>query len=163
MAIASAVLEHLSIMTGCKVLFITHYPHVALSLSNRFPRDIAISHMAFEYSESMLDGRRMVHFLYQLRDGLAGSFGIECGRLAGLPEELLETAAVRSASLQGQVDERVKANRCVPFRPLTKAVLTHRSRLRKAAGEMIRLQQPEERNTAIETLRSLRQILSSET
>ncbi|EJD46059.1 hypothetical protein AURDEDRAFT_87246 [Auricularia subglabra TFB-10046 SS5] len=110
MAIASAVLEHFVTETSCKVLFITHYPHVATSLQEKYPFDVSVAHMGFVESEG-LDGVRTIHFLYQLKPGLAGSFGIECGRLAGLPEPLLESAAIRSAILQEQVQRRVDANK----------------------------------------------------
>lgn len=96
--------------TCCKTLFITHYPHVATSLSDKLPFDISIAHMAFVEQESF-SGIKTIHFLYKLRNGLAGSFGIECGRLAGLPEPILEEAAVRSAILQEQVQLRVGASK----------------------------------------------------
>ncbi|KAH7107410.1 muts domain V-domain-containing protein [Auriculariales sp. MPI-PUGE-AT-0066] len=112
MAIASAVLEHLATDVGCKLLFITHYPHVALTLAKQFPNQITIGHMAFECTHTALAGR-MLRFQYQLRPGLAGSFGVECGRLAGLPETLLESAAVRAVILQQDVDKRVNTARHV--------------------------------------------------
>ncbi|KZV92839.1 hypothetical protein EXIGLDRAFT_717809 [Exidia glandulosa HHB12029] len=121
MAIASAVLEHLVTTIRCKVLFITHYPHVATSLVEKYPFEISIAHMAF-VEEETFTGVKTIHFLYKLREGLAGSFGVECGRLAGLPEEILETAAIRSAILQEQVQLRVAANKW-----------------RKAAAELSRL------------------------
>lgn len=44
------------------------------------------------------DGHREVHFLYSLTKGITqNSFGVECARLAGLPESTLQVAVQRSA------------------------------------------------------------------
>ena len=43
------------------------------------------------------DGHREVHFLYSLTKGITpNSFGIECARLAGLPEKTLQVAVQRA-------------------------------------------------------------------
>ncbi|KAF7968562.1 hypothetical protein HWV62_30099 [Athelia sp. TMB] len=86
MAVASAVLEHLLDVTKCKTLFITHYPLVATELEKKYPQALENLHMA--YTEDVrVDGTREITFLYQLTKGLAKeSFGVECARLAGLPE-----------------------------------------------------------------------------
>ena len=63
--------------------------------------------------DSRIDGTREITFLYRLMAGMATeSFGIECARLAGLPEKILKVAADRSQSFQSTVQERVKQNRC---------------------------------------------------
>jgi len=65
------------------------------------------------YKEDILrDGSRDVVFLYKLTPGIATeSFGVECGRLAGLPEPLLKLAASKSKSLRQSVEAREKRNR----------------------------------------------------
>lgn len=58
------------------------------------------------------DGSRDVVFLYKLTPGITTeSFGVECGRLAGLPEPLLQLAASKSRSLKQSVEDREKRNR----------------------------------------------------
>jgi len=65
------------------------------------------------YKEDILrDGSRDVVFLYKLTPGITTeSFGVECGRLAGLPEPLLKLAASKSKSLRQSVEAREKRNR----------------------------------------------------
>lgn len=47
-----------------------------------------------------MDGKREITFLYKLTAGLAReSFGIECARLAGVPETILENANTRSIAM----------------------------------------------------------------
>ena len=59
------------------------------------------------------DGSRDVAFLYKLTPSITTeSFGVECGRLAGLPEPLLQLAASKSKSLKQSVEVREKRNRC---------------------------------------------------
>ena len=67
------------------------------------------------YKEDILqDGSRDVVFLYKLTPGITTeSFGVECGRLAGLPEPLLQLAASKSTTLRQSVEAREKRNRCV--------------------------------------------------
>lgn len=111
MAIAGGVLHHLVETTKCKTLFITHYPSVATDLERRFPHDIQNLHMRYT-DNTRIDGRRDITFLYRLITGLAKeSFGVECARLAGLPEVILGTASERSSRLQKEVEERSKRNR----------------------------------------------------
>jgi DNA mismatch repair ATPase MutS len=47
------------------------------------------------------------------RSSISESFGIECGRLAGLPESILSVAANRAAIMKVQVQQRIKQNRWV--------------------------------------------------
>ncbi|KAF9009406.1 DNA mismatch repair protein MSH3 [Cyathus striatus] len=111
MAIADAVLRHLVQNIKCKTLFITHYPLVASSLQAKFPSGIENLHMGYQ-SESRIDGTRSIIFLYQLTSGMATeSFGVECGRLAGLPEPLLTVAAEQSTHMQASVEGRIKKHR----------------------------------------------------
>ncbi|PBK96664.1 hypothetical protein ARMGADRAFT_988633 [Armillaria gallica] len=111
MAIADAVLQHLVQSVGCKTLFITHYPSIALGLEKKFPKQIHNLHMGYE-AETRITGFRDITFLYRLTNGIAPeSFGVECGALAGLPESLLSVAAEQSSQMKDQVMARTKRNK----------------------------------------------------
>ncbi|KAG5728291.1 DNA mismatch repair protein MSH3 [Termitomyces sp. T112] len=111
MAIADAVLQQLVENTKSKTLFITHYPLVASNLESQYPLDAENLHMGFE-EETRVNGVREITFLYRLTPGMAsGSFGIECGRLAGLPESLLSVATESAAKLQRHIKDRTRRNR----------------------------------------------------
>jgi len=111
MAIADAVLQHLVENIKCKTLFITHYPLIAIDLERRFPDDIQNLHMGYT-TDSRIDGRRDVTFLYQLTDGFAEeSFGVECARLAGIPEHILSVATERSEACRTAIESRSRFNR----------------------------------------------------
>ncbi|TFK42973.1 muts domain V-domain-containing protein [Crucibulum laeve] len=111
MAIAEAVLQQLVSETKCKTLFITHYPLVASSLEKKFPAEIENLHMGYE-AESRIDGSRDITFLYRLTKGMATeSFGIECGRLAGLSDSILNIASERAIEMQQRVEAKIKRNK----------------------------------------------------
>jgi len=111
MAIADATMQYLVQTIQCKTLFITHYPLVASKLQTRFPDDIENLHMGY-HADSQIDSTRSITFLYHLTAGMATeSFGIECGRLAKIPESILNVASERSSRLQGEVQKRVRRNR----------------------------------------------------
>jgi len=111
MAIAHATLRQLMEHNKCKTLFVTHYASVAKDLRRRWPHQVENLHM--DYKEDTLEnGLRDVVFLYKLTpDITTESFGVECGRLAGLPEPLLRLAASKSKSLRQSVETREKRNR----------------------------------------------------
>ncbi|KIK59832.1 hypothetical protein GYMLUDRAFT_261825 [Collybiopsis luxurians FD-317 M1] len=111
MAIASAVLKHLVRSTKCKTLFITHYPLVAAEIEKQYPDDVHNLHMGYT-AEGRIDGTRDVTFLYRLTRGIASdSFGVECGRLAGMPEDILRAASEKSSVMQQVVQGRIVRNR----------------------------------------------------
>ncbi|KAF7304661.1 DNA mismatch repair protein [Mycena kentingensis (nom. inval.)] len=110
MAIAHAVLQHIVKATHSRTLFITHYPLVATELAKKMPENVENLHVGYR-AETRANGRRDVAFLYRLEKGLAPeSFGVECARLAGLPEEILEKAANHSGALERLVAQRTKHN-----------------------------------------------------
>jgi DNA mismatch repair protein MSH3 len=124
MAIAHAVLQHLIHDVKCKTLFITHYPLVATEVEKKFPDDVQNLHMGFT-EDQRLDGTREITFLFRLTPGLAsGSFGVECGRLAALPESILENAAAQAASMQAVVEERHRQFKYVVSNLVTKLALS---------------------------------------
>jgi DNA mismatch repair protein MSH3 len=111
MAVADSVLQYLHQTVKCKTLFITHYPLVAMGLERKFPQEVENIHMGYT-SESRVDGTRQITFLYRLTLGIATeSFGVECARLGGIPEPLLQSATERSKTLQRLVEERSKRTR----------------------------------------------------
>ncbi|KAI0086630.1 muts domain V-domain-containing protein [Irpex rosettiformis] len=111
MAIAGAVLQQLVQNTKCKTLFITHYPEVASDLEKGFPEHVENLHMGYT-EETRIDGTREVTFLYKLAPGMAtDSFGVECGRLAGLPEEILRRATDEARRMQTIIEKRAKSRR----------------------------------------------------
>ncbi|KIM49419.1 hypothetical protein M413DRAFT_6469 [Hebeloma cylindrosporum] len=124
MAIADATLQYMVQTLKCKTLFITHYPLLATRLEKKFPNDVENLHMGYE-SETRINGTRNITFLYKLITGLATeSFGIECGRLAKLPEEVLTIAAEHSAYMEETVRERARRNRLLKAPYLIKKCLT---------------------------------------
>ena len=113
MAIAHATLRQLMQYNKCKTLFVTHYASVAQDLQRRWPQQVENLHMGHK-EDILQDGSRDVVFLYNLTPGITTeSFGVECGRLAGLPEPLLQLAASKSKTLRQSVEAREKRNRCV--------------------------------------------------
>ncbi|KAG2157395.1 muts domain V-domain-containing protein [Suillus clintonianus] len=113
MAIADAVLHHLVERVKCKTLFITHYPLVATELERKFPEEVQNLHMSYT-TETRINGTRDVTFLYQLTPGVAlESFGVECGRLAGLPDDILRIASERSELCRTVTEQRIRRSRSV--------------------------------------------------
>ncbi|KAJ7694222.1 muts domain V-domain-containing protein [Mycena rosella] len=111
MAIAYAVLNQLVASTQCKTLFITHYPLVALESEKNHLGRLENIHVGYHTEKRGIDGRRDVTFLYRLEKGIAPeSFGVECARLAGLPESVLENATRQSLRMETTVAARAKRN-----------------------------------------------------
>lgn len=111
MAIAGATLEHLTKNIQSKTLFITHYPETALSAERAFPGMVSNLHMGFN-EQIDIEGKRIIIFLYKLSEGISsGSYGIECARLAAVPEELLAVASTKAAEMQTLVQNRAQVAR----------------------------------------------------
>ncbi|KAI0003416.1 DNA mismatch repair protein MSH3 [Russula compacta] len=118
MAIAHAVLHYLMRTKRCKTLFITHYPLVAADLARQFPVDVENLHMGFT-EDVRINGMREITFLYRLTRGLATeSFGIECARLAGIAEDVLETATQQADKMRVSVEEKTRRSRYVLYNHL---------------------------------------------
>ncbi|HVM42721.1 MAG TPA: DNA mismatch repair protein MutS, partial [Gemmatimonadales bacterium] len=84
-AIAWAVAEYLHERVGCKAVFATHY-HELTQLADRFARIVNFNVAVHESGDQVI-------FLHRLRPGGADrSYGIHVGRLAGLPDEVIERA-----------------------------------------------------------------------
>ncbi|KAH9180266.1 DNA mismatch repair protein MSH3 [Lactarius sanguifluus] len=102
---AHAVLYYLTQTKRCKTLFITHYPLVGA--------DLGTTNLHMGFTEDMrISGIREITFLYRLAKGLASeSFGIECARLAGVAEDVLETASQHADKMRVLVEEKTKRSR----------------------------------------------------
>ncbi|CAE6432319.1 unnamed protein product [Rhizoctonia solani] len=110
MAIAHAVMQHLIENAKCKTLFITHYPMIALDLEQRYA-NVSCHHMGY-VEQQLPSGESAISFTYKLSPGMArSSFGIECGRLAHMPEEVLQAAKRHATRMQEIMEARRTANR----------------------------------------------------
>jgi DNA mismatch repair protein MutS len=84
-SIAWAVSEHLHNVTRCKTIFATHY-HELTQLADELDAVRNFNVAVREVNDDVL-------FLHRLQPGGADrSYGIEVGRLAGLPKEVLHRA-----------------------------------------------------------------------
>ena len=103
-SIAWAVSEHLHERTGCKTVFATHY-HELTQLSQDLDAVRNFNVAVREVNDEVL-------FLHRLQPGGADrSYGIEVGRLAGLPREVLERARQVLRLLE---DEQLAAKKSTP-------------------------------------------------
>jgi len=107
-SIAWAVSEHLHNVVGCKTIFATHY-HELTQLADELASVRNFNVAVREFGDQIL-------FLHKLQPGGADrSYGIEVGRLAGLPAgvvgrarsilRLLERSALSGAHAGGAVDQ----------------------------------------------------------
>jgi DNA mismatch repair protein MutS len=94
-SIAWAVTEHIHDEVGCKTVFATHY-HELTQLSEELEAVRNFNVRVREVGEEIL-------FLHTLEPGGADrSYGIEVGRLAGLPRPVLKRARALLRQLEGQ-------------------------------------------------------------
>jgi DNA mismatch repair protein MutS len=93
-SIAWSVSEYLHDRVGCKTVFATHY-HELTQLTDELVA-------ACNYSVQVREVEGRVLFLHRLVPGGADrSYGIEVGRLAGLPEEILQRARALLSLFEG--------------------------------------------------------------
>ena len=86
LALAWAITEHLHDQVGCRTMFATHY-HELCALENVLG-GVANMHVMVH------EQRGRIVFLHQLAQGAAGrSYGVQVGRLAGLPSRVLRRAS----------------------------------------------------------------------
>ena len=94
-SIAWAVSEHLHERIGCKTVFATHY-HELTQLADEF---VSVRNYNVDVRES---GDRIL-FLHRLKPGGADrSYGIEVGRIAGLPQPVIARARALLKLLEGE-------------------------------------------------------------
>ncbi|KAK3233260.1 hypothetical protein CYMTET_56430 [Cymbomonas tetramitiformis] len=100
-AIAFAVLRHLAHSVRCRTLFSTHYH----TLADEHVADpaLAIVHMGCRVKEGHAGDPEEVTFLYTLTAGACPkSYGVNVARLAGLPAEVLASAAGVAAAHEAE-------------------------------------------------------------
>ena len=94
-SIAWAVTEHLHSVTGCKTVFATHY-HELAQLADELDA-------VRNFNVSVREVADRVLFLHRMEPGRADrSYGIEVGRLAGLPDPVLRRAREVLQQLEGE-------------------------------------------------------------
>ncbi len=97
-SIAWSVSEHLHDVIGCKTVFATHY-HELTQLANELPAVRNFTVAVREVGDQVL-------FLHKLVPGGADrSYGIEVGRLAGLPPAVITRAKEVLALLEGEGEQ----------------------------------------------------------
>jgi DNA mismatch repair protein MutS len=94
-SIAWAVAEHLHDRLGARALFATHY-HELCALADSHPRVRNVSVAAREWKGEVVFLRKLV------AGGASRSFGIEVGRLAGLPPEVVARAKAILETLESE-------------------------------------------------------------
>jgi DNA mismatch repair protein MutS len=100
-SIAWAVSEHLHDRIGCKTVFATHY-HELTQLADELGA-VRNYNVAVREIAGAQGGAPQVLFLHRLQPGGADrSYGIEVGRLAGLPGQVLARAREVLALLEGE-------------------------------------------------------------
>ncbi len=104
-SIAWAVAEHLVSNIGAKTLFATHYHELTL-LANKLPGVVNMTVLVKDHGDDVI-------FLHQVQRGEAeGSYGVHVAKLAGLPEEVINTASnVLNQILQGNPLEAIEGNK----------------------------------------------------
>ncbi len=99
-SIAWAVSEHLHDRVGCKTIFATHY-HELVQLADEL---VAVRN----YNVGVREVGDQILFLHRLQPGGADrSYGIEVGRLAGLPAPVIARARTVLALLEGEAEHLV--------------------------------------------------------
>jgi DNA mismatch repair protein MutS len=94
-SIAWAVSEHLHERIGCKTVFATHY-HELTQLADEFAS-------VRNYNVDVRESGDRILFLHRLKPGGADrSYGIEVGRLAGLPQPVIARARALLKLLEGE-------------------------------------------------------------
>ncbi|XP_030488613.2 DNA mismatch repair protein MSH6 [Cannabis sativa] len=97
-AIAGSVLEHFVHKVQCRGMFSTHYHRLAIDYQ-KDPK-VQLCHMACQVGSSV-GAIEEVTFLYRLTHGACPkSYGVNVARLAGLPNSVLENAAIRSTNFE---------------------------------------------------------------
>ena len=113
-SIAWSVTEHLHETTGAKTIFATHY-HELTQLSELLPALV-------NFNVAVREAGHDIVFLHHLQPGGADrSYGIEVGRLAGLPANVVARARDILHELEGAHDGGAGLGRSGPHAPPTAA------------------------------------------
>ncbi|MEO8619578.1 MAG: DNA mismatch repair protein MutS [bacterium] len=140
-SIAWAVSEHLHDRVGCKTIFATHY-HELVQLADEL---VAVRN----YNVGVREVGDQILFLHRLQPGGADrSYGIEVGRLAGLPAAVIARARTVLALLEGEAEHLVPA--------LSPALASaRRSRAAQASADQLALFVAPESHAAVQRLRGI--------
>ena len=138
-SIAWAVSEHLHERVGCKTIFATHY-HELVQLADEL---VAVRN----YNVGVREVGDQILFLYRLQPGGADrSYGIEVGRLAGLPAPVIARARTVLALLEGEAEHLVPA---LAFAPIP----ARRPRTAGSSMDQLALFVPPEQHAVVQRLR----------
>src|SRR3954452_18384605 len=123
-SIAWSVSEHLHNSVGCKTIFATHY-HELTQLADSL---VAVRN----YNVQVREIGDTVLFLHKLQPGGADrSYGIEVGRLAGLPGPVIARARTVLALLEGEAEHLVPA-----LAPMATGAKRHRATVAPPADQL---------------------------
>ena len=137
-SIAWAVSEHLHDGVGCKTIFATHY-HELVQLADEL---VAVRN----YNVGVREVGDQILFLHRLQPGGADrSYGIEVGKLAGLPASVIARARTVLALLEGEAEHLVPA--------LAPAVAGSK-RVRAGSPDQLALFVAADRHVVVERLRA---------
>ena len=127
-SIAWSVSEHLHDRVGCKTIFATHY-HELVQLSDEL---VSVRN----YNVGVREIGDQILFLYRMQPGGADrSYGIEVGRLAGLPHTVIARAREVLTLLEGEAEHLVPALApAVARRRMASASMTSADQLALFAG-----------------------------
>jgi DNA mismatch repair protein MutS len=137
LSIAWAVSEHLHDRIGCKTVFATHY-HELVQLEDELPGLRNMNVAVREVGDTVL-------FLHRLQPGGASrSYGIEVGRLAGLPDAVLARAKEVLRFLEGEaIAEGIGARGSATGQPGAPAGAAQRQREAAARIQSPRVPEPQ--------------------
>ncbi|MEP6989529.1 MAG: DNA mismatch repair protein MutS, partial [bacterium] len=139
-SIAWAVSEHLHDRVGCKTIFATHY-HELVQLADEL---VAVRN----YNVGVREVGDQILFLHRLQPGGADrSYGIEVGRLAGLPAPVIARARIVLALLEGEAEHLVPG-----LAPARETRAAHRP---VTPNSQLGLFAAPERHAAVERLRTI--------
>ncbi|KAG9843071.1 DNA mismatch repair protein msh-3, partial [Aureobasidium melanogenum] len=109
-AIAQAVLDYVVRETKALTLFITHYQALSKMAEQYEARELRNVHMRFT-EEVAGDDHTDITFLYEVGEGVAHrSYGLNVARLAGLPKDVLDIAAIKSTQMEEEANRRKMAH-----------------------------------------------------
>jgi DNA mismatch repair protein MutS len=124
LAIAWAVVEHLSQVSKCRALFATHY-HELTALADRLPEVANVTMDVREWKDEIV-------FLHKVKGGAADrSYGIQVAKLAGLPRPVTQRAAEVLALLEKGDARSAGAAALLEDLPLFAAAALSSTRLRE--------------------------------
>ncbi|RCK54938.1 DNA mismatch repair protein MSH3 [Candida viswanathii] len=120
-ALAYAILKYLvEHELKPSLLFITHYPSIGI-LEKEHPGEVANFHMGYKETHSGVQGEMPeIVFLYNLCRGVCDNlYGLNVAKLAGIPKELIASAATVSEELRSEIE----LSDCLKFAAVVKKFL----------------------------------------